>query len=332
MKNYKPTFKTASIFLLLLVIFLILNHNISAKLLDIATLLFDLTKNFTYATSIAICVILLCFIYPLQVPISNSTITINLLFILLLILVLYRIFSKMLLNKLPNSNRDAIKNRKNNYNISMVIYVTAILLFLFISIVITPLNLFGVYRNTFFNSITFILGLFIIPLTLGIVIFTLIQANDYIVSSKKNKKHSLLYSVLLLFVLIAYFSFAIIACLNEILLIAKILRHFVIQIKTYQDLKLSETFTPATAIFAFYTTFITYTAKKFFEPYLDRNIKNQLSSGYTYSIEELQQLEMLNSMKIQPKHSINSKPVLTIEEIDKQINAIKDKASIKKTD
>lgn len=83
------------------------------------------------------------------------------------------------------------------------------------------------------------------------------------------------------------------------------LRHFV------SGLKLSETFTPATTVFAFYTTFVTYTTKKFLEPYLDKIIKGNQSSDYIYSLEELQQFEILNKMK--DKHF--DKTIMNLEEI-----------------
>lgn len=99
------------------------------------------------------------------------------------------------------------------------------------------------------------------------------------------------------------------------------LRHFV------SGLKLSETFTPATAVFAFYTTFVTYTTKKFLEPYLDKIIKGNQSSDYIYSLEELQQFEILNKMK--DKHF--DKTIMNLEEIELQIDKIKEKSSAKES-
>lgn len=192
-------------------------------------------------------------------------------------------------------------------------------------LVIPIINFLGQYENTIFNAISFIAGLVVIPATLGVVFFTLVQVNKYIFTDKKNNAKSVLFFILVPLVSVIYFSFTIVACLNEILLIAKMLRHFVIQIPNYQDLKLSETFTPATAIFAFYTTFITYTAKKFFEPYLDKTIKENQSFHYIYSLEELQQLETLSDMKIQQKNTDNDESALSLKEIELQIKIIKDK-------
>lgn len=192
-------------------------------------------------------------------------------------------------------------------------------------------RLFCQFKNTAFNATSFILGLIIIPVTLGVVFFTLAQIHEYIFSNQKNKKKYVFFFILVPLMSVAYFSFTIVACLNEILLIARMLRHFVIQIPNYRDLKLSETFTPATAIFAFYTTFVTYTAKKFFEPYLDKIIKENQSSDYIYSLEELRQFEILKKMKDDLNTTNADKQIISLEEIESQINKIKDKSSAKKS-
>ncbi|GDZ83601.1 hypothetical protein LCIT_08430 [Leuconostoc citreum] len=207
-------------------------------------------------------------------------------------------------------------------------FLISLALLLCIAMLVIPMiNFFGQYKNTIFNAISFIAGLVVIPGTLVVVFFALVQVNNYIFPDKNITAKSVLFFILVPLLSVTYFSLTIVACLNEILLIAKMLRHFVIKIPDYKALKLSETFTPATAIFAFYTTFITYTAKKFFEPYLDKIIKANKSSDQIYSLEELQKFEILNKMK----NTHFDKTIMDLEEIKLQINKIKDKSSAKES-
>ncbi len=76
---------------------------------------------------------------------------------------------------------------------TQVFLISSAFLFVIATLVIIPLNFFGTLQNNIFNAASFILGLIMIPATLGVVFFTLVHVHRYIFSNKKYYERYILF-------------------------------------------------------------------------------------------------------------------------------------------